>query len=125
MHHETLLVVQIAIAVVFSTSSVMKLWSINNFAQNISEYNILPKSLTVYFAVVVAVSELFVGIAHATGWRLNLARPLAVVLLLTFAIAVIVALSRGAAIPCYCFGQGVGQDAISWRTLARLGFLLV
>ena len=119
---ETLLALQIAIGLVFLFSALGKLLKPLEFASGVAEYRILPEWLAYIVGIVLIPFELFVAAAHITGWLLQFALPVGLVMLISFMIAVGMNLKRGSVLPCHCFGAGEGE-MISARTLVRLGLL--
>jgi Methylamine utilisation protein MauE len=113
------IIAQISVGTVFLLSASAKLRSPRDFASGIEDYEILPARVAFVTALGVILLETWVAIAHITGSLLRLAVPFALGLLASFAIAVVVNLRRGRALPCYCFSAG-GGESISRRTLFRL-----
>ncbi len=123
MFDEVQLVVQLAVGLVFLLSASAKLTAPTSFARGVAAYDILPEALATVFGLLLIPIEVFVAVSHLTGWLLNLAAPLGLIVLAGFAVAVTINLRRGRALPCYCFGSQTGEK-ISGRTLARLLLLI-
>jgi len=122
---EARLVLQHALGIVFLLSATAKARDPGGFARGVMEYKVLPRLLSYCIGLVLLPLEAFVSASHLTGWRLDLAVPLGLVLLLSFVLGVGVNLGRGRVLPCYCFGSGArGGETISGRTVARLLLLL-
>lgn len=119
---KTLLALQIAIGLVFLFSAIGKLLNPLKFAAGVAEYRILPEWLAYIVGLVLIPFELFLAAAHISGWLLQFALPIGLVMLISFMIAVGINLKRGSVLPCHCFGAGEGET-ISTRTLVRLGLL--
>lgn len=123
MLDEMRLIVQLAIGIVFLLSASSKVLHPITFARGVSEYKLLPNSLGFLFGLLLIPVEISLGISHLIGWLLPYLAPLALVTLLSFAVAVSVNVMRGRPVPCYCFGGQKGEQ-VSRRTLARLGLLI-
>ncbi len=102
MTDEARLVVQLALGVVFLLSDTAKLRNPMTFA----------------FGLLLMPGEVFLALSHLTGWLIVVGVPLAMVTLVSFAVAVGVNLLRRREVPCYCFGDG--RETISGRSLTRL-----
>jgi hypothetical protein len=113
---------QLSLGIVFLLSVIPKLRQPRAFAQSVAAYDILPTRLSHLFAFVLIPLEAFLAIAFLTGWSVNLAMPLAAVVLVTFLAAVGINLRRGRTIACGCFGDA--RELISPRTGVRLLLLL-
>jgi hypothetical protein len=117
------IVVQLAIGIVFLLSTPGKLIDPKGFARGMVEYRIVPKSVALFGAIPVIVTEIFLTVSHLTGWLLRFAVPVGLAMLLMFSIAVSINLWKGRALRCFCFGASDGE-LISKRTLIRLLLLL-
>jgi hypothetical protein len=120
---ETRLVAQLTLAIVFALSAGGKLCNPKAFAQGVMDYNVIPELLAYPSAFLIIALEIFLAIAHFTGYVLATAVPLGLLMLLTFLVAVGVNLRRGHTLPCHCFGAH-GDETISGQTLSRLLLLL-
>lgn len=115
--------VQLLLGVVFLAAAVGKLRRPSRFVLTIRGFELLPSILSGPAAGALVALEAFVGISLLSGWGLRISVPIAGGLLVTFAIAVGINLSRGNVVPCGCFGSP--SERISTRTLARLGLLML
>ena len=113
------LVVQLALGLVFLLSTVGKLRRPAAFLEGVAEYEVLPRPLALAFGALVIPAEAFLAVAHLTGWGLSVAVPVGCALLLAFALAVGVNLTRRRDLLCHCFGSQ-GGERISLRSAAQL-----
>jgi len=113
---------QLSLGIVFLFSSLPKLRRPLAFTGAVVEYKILPAQVAHVFAFALIPLEAFLAVAFLTGWWIDIALPLAAVLLSLFLIAVAINLRRGRNIPCGCLGNT--SELISPRILARLLLLL-
>jgi uncharacterized membrane protein YphA (DoxX/SURF4 family) len=91
------------------------------FALDVATYEILPLQLINLQALVLPWVELFVGFMLILGWRVRAAALLVNAMMVSFIIALSIALARGLDMGCGCFASEGGDDPISWRTLVRDG----
>jgi hypothetical protein len=112
-------VVQLAIGFVFLLSTAGKLRNPRSFIEGVVDYRVLPASLALFFGMLVIPLEFWLALAHLTGWTLNLAVPIGLILLVVFAVAITVNLLRGRILPCHCFGASRGES-ISRRSIGRV-----
>jgi hypothetical protein len=66
--------------------------------------------------------EAFLAVAFLSGWLLEAALPLAVVMLAAFSAATAINLRRGRRVSCGCFGDP--DERVSPRSLGRLALLV-
>jgi hypothetical protein len=117
-------VIQLSLGFMFALSAVSKLKDPLSFVRGVTEYRILPRKGTVFFAVFVIVAELLLSISHLSSQMLSLAAPFGFALLSSFVAAVGINLARHRDLPCFCFGAEEGE-MISGRTLVRLGIAIL
>jgi len=117
------LIVQLALGIVFLLSASSKVLHPSTFARGVREYKVLPDSIALIIGLLLIPIEIVLGISHLAGLLLSYAAPLALAILISFAVAVTVNLKRGRVMPCYCFGSQDGEQ-LSRRTLARLGLFI-
>ncbi len=113
---------QLALGVVFAAAAAPKLRHPGAFARTVAGYRLLPRRLVPAAAVALIIVESFLAVAFLSGWLRAIALPLAMLVLVVFASAVIVNLRRGHRIECGCFGSG--GERISARSVIRLFVLL-
>lgn len=114
---------QLLLGAVFFIAAIGKLRNPARFAEALRGYALVPSLLSGPTAGGLLVSEVFVGISLLSGWALTVGVPAAGGLLLIFSVAVGINLRRGRDLPCGCLGSEA--ERISWRTLARLGVLML
>lgn len=123
MTPKILLVIQLAIGSVLLFSSLGKWRDPMGFAQGVVDYEVLPDRLAVIFGLLVVPLETAIAVSHLTGWWIFATVPLGLAMFGSFAVAVAINLRRGRSLPCYCFGDSMGET-ISAQTLARLLLLI-
>jgi hypothetical protein len=116
------LVLALAIGIVYSISALAKMLSPNEFAHAITQYKILPSSLSRSASIVVMLLEFCLAFSHLTGLLLAVGATMGIAMLIGFMVATTIKLKRGERIPCYCFGPG--GEPISYRTLVRTTLLI-
>jgi uncharacterized membrane protein YphA (DoxX/SURF4 family) len=117
------LVLRLALAAVFVYAAYTKLrqsWLL--FALSIDSYQLLPEWGVLALARVLPWLELAVGLLLLGGVWLRYVSIAATLLLALFFGVMVWSYARGAGIDCGCFGVG---EALSWKTLARDGALLL
>lgn len=120
------LVARVVLAAVFVVAAVTKLVDRRGTRQAVAEFGV-PERLAGPAAVVLPLVELTTAVMLLPAATAALGSMLALALLATFTTAIVVALLRGRAPACHCFGQRSGAPA-TWRTVARnsgLGALAV
>lgn len=115
--------VQLLLGVVFVAAAVTKLRKPSRFVLAVRGYELIPSSLSGPVAGGLVALETFVGVSLLSGLGMQISVPMAGGLLVTFAGAVGINLSRGNIAPCGCLGSA--SERISTRTLARLGLLML
>lgn len=120
---EARLVAQLALGVVFLASTVGKLRRPASFIRGVADYDLLPRPIALALGALLIPVEGFVALTHLGGFALATATPLAIGLLVIFAVAVTVSLRRERELPCFCFSSD-GSELISGRTVARVLGLL-
>ena len=88
------------------------------FAQTVRAYDVLPLAAVNPFAVVVPWIELAVGGCLALGLWTRSSAVVALLLLLSFAVALGINIHRGADLSCGCFGLDGTQGSL-YHTLIR------
>lgn len=111
------------LASIFFVAAVTKVRRPSRFVAAVRDYELVPRGLSAPLAGAVVAAELFVAASLFSGWALSAGILIANVLLLVFAIAVGVNLRRGHVVSCGCFGSST--ERISWRTLGRIGLLML
>ena len=120
----TLIMSRVAIGVVFALSATGKARDIAGFRESVSEFRLLPASWVNAAVWSFLCLECAVVIAMVIGnGLLLLGFILAACLLLTFSMALSLALLKGAKMTCNCFGRT--QERISYYDVARNAMLFV
>jgi hypothetical protein len=115
---------QLIVGQVFLVSALGKSAAPVRFAQAVENYEIVPVRIAFLVGLAIVPVELVIAFAHLTGFGIAAAAPVGLFLLCCFTVVTSVALAKGRALPCYCFG-GHSADIISWRSMARLGLLIL
>ena len=116
------LAARVYLAIVFLVACWHKILDPAAFALDVATYQILPLEVVNLAAILLPWVELAAGLMLLVGFRTRAAALLVSGMLLTFTLALGLALLRGLDMSCGCFAsQGIDQDPISWRTLARDG----
>lgn len=115
--------IQLALACVFLVSTLTKARHPLAFALGVASYGILPKPLSLVLGSLLIPLEAFLALSHLTGWLLSFAAPIGLGVLFLFLVAVVVNLSRGKTVSCYCFGTD-GRERLSAQTLVRILLLI-
>lgn len=119
---ELLACCQLAVGIVFLTTSISKVRDPKRFIRDVRRYEVLPTRSAAVVAALLVAGEIGVAFALVTGLGVGIGAPLAVALTATFFSAVAVNLRRRHIVPCGCFGDET--EVVSELTLARLGLLL-
>ena len=93
------------IAAVFIYAGVLKILDPAQFAHDISNYRILPWTLSVALAFYLPWLEIFCGFALVVRFLYRGALSILTVLIVVFTLATIAAKARGLDITCGCFGH--------------------
>ena len=111
--------VRVLLALVFLTSSLLKLRHPRAFTSTVTGYYILPLHWVHPFASTLPWLELALGLVFLVGWQTRLAALASAALLLLFLVAMSINLSRGRKdLDCGCSGKKHTQK-IGWKTIAR------
>jgi hypothetical protein len=113
------LTLEIAVGLVFLWSAVTKAARPAEFFDALSDYGLERPIVAVPLGSALIALEGTVAVTHLTGWQVQWGILLAIVLLTTFSLIVSLALARGIAVACLCFGTRSGEMA-SVHTLVRL-----
>lgn len=109
---------RLAVAGVFIAAAIPKLIDPTRFAEDISNYHLLPADMVGYAAIAVPVIELVVALALITGVEAKGAALVAAGMLLAFTAGMGQAMARGIDVSCGCFGS-VARAEIGWGPIAR------
>lgn len=114
---------RLVVAAVFLYAAVPKLLDPAGFAQDISNYNLLPNDVVGYVAVLGPVMEVVVALALVAGVEAKGAALVAAAMLAVFAAAMGQAMARGIDLSCGCFGAA-SEAAVGWGSIARNAALI-
>lgn len=111
-----------AVAVVFGGAGIAKLRAFRRFVTRLRQQALVPAGWETVVAAVLACCETGIGLLLVTRVFEDAALMGAACLIGLFGVAQTMALRRGVAVPCFCFGPS-SAEAISAYTLARLVLL--
>jgi uncharacterized membrane protein YphA (DoxX/SURF4 family) len=114
---------RIAIGLVFVFSAIGKLRDVRGFVKGVVDYQVLPAPLATAYGFLVVPAEAFVGVSFIAGWQVGAGAAVALLLLISFFIAVSINLRRQRDLACHCFGANSGEK-VSPRSLARIVLLM-
>ena len=104
-------------------SAVPKLAAPRQFVNDVQQYGMLPRPLASAFGYALPYVELVAAVLLLTGIYTNWATLGVAVMLLTFMVAVGVAMARKLNLTCSCFGL-LYRERVGWSTQIRDGILL-
>jgi methylamine utilization protein MauE len=110
-------VAQLYVGLLFAGALVAKVGSPRALARAIAAYEILPRSIAYPAAVLLLAAEMFIAFGLCTGYPFVFAAPLAMLVLMIFLGATVIALARGRNVGCGCFG--ISEQKISGLTVLR------
>jgi uncharacterized membrane protein YphA (DoxX/SURF4 family) len=105
--------------IIFVYAGWEKLRSPQAFADAIAAYQLLPAACVNPMAMALPLLEVILGAMLVTGWQLRIAVFSALLLMGIFMTAIALAVARGIAIECGCFGSGRAGRGELWLALAR------
>lgn len=117
------LTLRLILALIFFGSALSKLRDLATFVQGVLNYEILPRGTAHVFGLLLPYVELGTAILLLSGFFPVVAAGLALLLLISFAIAIGINADRGRSIPCHCFGA-IQSSRIGWHSLLRDVILL-
>lgn len=113
-----IVVARLVVAGVFLWAGLPKLLDPATFAEDISNYNLLPDSTVGYAAVIVPVVEIVIALALVAGVEVKGAALLAAGMLVVFIAAMGQAMARGIDLSCGCFGAAT-ETEVGWGPIVR------
>jgi len=113
-----ILACRVLVAVVFVWAGLPKLLDAATFAEDISNYRLVPEALVGVLAVAVPVLELTVAAALLSGIEARGAAVVAGMLLLGFTAGMLQAMARGIDLSCGCFGAATDAK-VGWPSVGR------
>lgn len=117
------LAVRFAVGGLLALAATGKLIHYAAFNEGLRRYQLLPDRSIPLAGAAVVTAEAATGLALVSGYRLDLAAPVSLVLFVTFLIAIAVNLIRGRELDCHCF-EVLGTERIGAGSLVRV-FVLV
>lgn len=114
---------RVALAVVFTVAAVAKLFDMAGSRMALAEFGV-PDPLVAPAATALPALELTTAALLVVAPAAQAGAALAVILLVSFIAAIVLALRRGVAPDCHCFGQLHSQPA-GWGTVARNAVLSI
>ncbi len=120
-----ILCARIVLGVVFIVASIDKIAAPDAFAGSIQAYRILPMATINTAALILAWLELLCGIFLLSGFMVKPSALIVSALLAVFLAAMLLAMARGLAIDCGCFGKEHATP-LGWMKIAEdTGLLLL
>jgi uncharacterized membrane protein YphA (DoxX/SURF4 family) len=116
---------RIGIGFVFLYASIDKLIHPDQFAEVMTDYEILPKAVVNVAALWLAWLEVLLGVLLIAGVWVRSAALMVTALTVIFIAGISVALTRGIALHCGCFSTDPGGHARTWVSLWQEGLLLL
>jgi len=122
----TALAARVLLALAFGYAALTKVGDMQQFAEQVANYQLLPAGLVPAVAAAVVGVEIACAVLLLLGLLVRPAALVAVLLLAAFIGALSLALARGLDLTCGCFG---GTEPATWDTVGRdvvlLGVALV
>jgi len=115
---------RLALAAVFLMAGVAKLPQLYTFAVDVQKYRLLPSALARGYALTLPWLELVVAVSLFSGILAPTGAALALLLLLSFLVAVATAMVRRFDLNCQCFGL-LYRERVGLSTLLRDGTLVL
>jgi uncharacterized membrane protein YphA (DoxX/SURF4 family) len=118
------LVLRLTLGLIFLLSAVAKLRDPAAFVQGVLEYRVLPAPLARVYGRALPFVELGTALLLLSGILLVLATGVAVLMLISFAVAIAIVTLQGHSLACNCFGVAQ-RSVVGWYTLVRDVFCLL
>ena len=109
---------RLAVAGVFVWAAIPKVLDPGAFAEDISNYHLVPDDAVGWIAMIVPVLELVVAFALITGVESKGAALVAAGMLVAFTAAMGQAMARGIDLSCGCFGSETTTE-VGWGPIGR------
>lgn len=120
-----ILTARLILGFLFVIVAIGKIYEPGAFANEISNYNILPQQLVNISALILPWLELIIGILLISGVRVKANSIIAAILLIAFIAAVASAMARGLDINCGCYSN-IKAEAVGWpKILENTGLLIL
>lgn len=111
--------VRVYVGLVFVTASIYKIQAPYQFGLSIATYQILPLQLVNIMAIVFPWIELAAGVLLIVGFWTKENALLILGMMVTFLVALLIALSRGHEMSCGCFASKQAAEQIGIHTIWR------
>jgi uncharacterized membrane protein YphA (DoxX/SURF4 family) len=116
---------RVSTGLVFALSAVGKLSSLDNFAQTISSFQLIPRQLSRFLAFALWICEFtVVSLMIIGGDYLLWGFLLATLLLIIFSAAIAITVRRGLQTSCNCFGKNDDKQLSVWNIVRNIGFIV-
>lgn len=106
---------RLILGAVFLMSAIAKLVGPRQFAKDVQQYRMLPRPLASAFGYVLPYVELVTALLLLTGFYSNWAALTVAAMLVSFMVAVGVAMVRKLNLSCSCFGL-LYRERVGWST---------
>jgi len=107
----------------FVYAGALKAWDPVKFAEDISNFRILPWSISVRLAFYLPWLEILCGVALILGWLRSGALAIFTGLMVVFIAATISAKARGIDLDCGCFGAATSGLTFTWHLVIDFAIL--
>ena len=114
--------IRLALGFVFLLSSLAKWRDPRSFVTGVTDFQVLPRPIALGYGAVLLPAETLVGVSLLTDRFVRIAAPISLLLLVSFLVAVTIAIRAHREVPCHCFGAS-RTDQVSHRSLARIALL--
>lgn len=118
-HKAVVMICRIIVSLVFIFAALGKIGNMQEFADAVAAFRILPVTWVNVFAIILPWVELIIGLALLSGSQLKQAAALSILLNAVFIIAASSALARGLDIECGCFTLSKAHSSVGWALLGR------
>ncbi len=120
-------VFRIIVAIFFSATALLKIFSFPQFVLNVEAFHLLPSVLILPFSIVIVLAELIAGVLLGLNIYPKQFSLLLFSLLGLFTIGIIVNLLQNNVVECGCFGNYFSSELSWWSVLRNifLGYLLL
>ncbi|MFA6271630.1 MAG: MauE/DoxX family redox-associated membrane protein [Patescibacteria group bacterium] len=110
------LIFRILLGAIFIMAAMSKIPAPDEFMATVRGYNILPDPLETWYGYTLPWVELTFGFAVLAGLFTRFSVTIVNLMLLSFMIAILIALYRGGTLACGCFDS---ESALDWSTYVR------
>jgi len=107
----------------FIYAGALKAWNPVKFAEDISNFRLVPWALGVRMAFYLPWLEIFCGVALIVGWLRSGAIAILTALMVVFIAATVSAKARGIDLDCGCFGSATSGLTFAWHIVIDLALL--